>query len=130
MIVGGIAPLHIGIKAVVGSTAFVLLLQPGFGRFLPLPVYLHDAVCPELHVGMDKDLQAVGAVLQNKVGAASYDDAGLFFHKLPDDPVLQLPEQILVGGAEAAVGEGRGEETAGGVCCLQRSDREPPAQCC
>ena len=30
-------------------------------------------------------------------------------------PVLQLPEQILVGGAEAAVGEGRGEEAAGSV---------------
>ena len=31
MIVGGIAPLHIGIEAVVGGAALVLLLQPGFG---------------------------------------------------------------------------------------------------
>lgn len=63
MIVGGIAPLHIGIEAVVGGAAFILLLQTGFGRFLPLPVDPHDAVCPELNVGMDEDLQAVGAVL-------------------------------------------------------------------
>ena len=64
---------------------------------------------------MDKDLQAIGAVLQDKIGAASYDDAGLFFCQLPDDPVLQLPEQVLVGEAEAAAGKGRGKETAGGV---------------
>ena len=31
MIVGGIAPLHIGIEAVVGGAALILLLQPGFG---------------------------------------------------------------------------------------------------
>ena len=101
MIVGGIAPFHIGVEAIVGSAAFVLFLQTGFGRFLPFPVDPHDAVCPELHVRMDEYLQAVGAILQDKVGAASYDDTGLFFRKLPDDPVLQLPEQILVGGAEA-----------------------------
>ena len=114
MIVGGIAPVHIGIEAVIGGTALILFLQPGFGRFLPLPIDPHDAVSPELHVRVDKDLQAVGAVLQDKIGAASYDDAGLFFCQLPDDPVLQLPEQVLVGGAKAAVGEGRGEKAAGG----------------
>ena len=31
MIVGGIAPLHIGIKAVISSAALILLLQTGFG---------------------------------------------------------------------------------------------------
>ena len=115
MIVSGIAPFHIGIEAVIGGTALILLLQTGFGRFLPLAVDPHDAVSPELHVRVDKDLQAVGAVLQDKIGAASYDDAGLFFCQLPDDPVLQLPEQVLVGEAEAAAGKGRGKETAGGV---------------
>ncbi len=93
----------------------ILLLQTGFGRFLPFPIDPHDAVSPELHVRVDKDLQAVGAVLQDKIGAASYDDAGLFFCQLPDDPVLQLPEQVLVSGTEAAVSEGRGEEAAGSV---------------
>ena len=96
MVVGSIAPLHIGIEAVVGSAALILLLQTGLGRFLPLAVDPHDAVSPELHVRVDKDLQAVGVVLQDKIGAASYDDAGLFFCQLPDDPVLQLPEQVLV----------------------------------
>ena len=115
MIVGGIAPLHIGIKAVISSAALILLLQTGFGRFLPFPIDPHDAVSPELHVRVDKDLQAVGAVLQDKIGAASYDDAGLFFCQLPDDPILQLPEQVLVGGAKTAVGEGRGKEAAGSV---------------
>ena len=83
MIVGGIAPVHIGVEAVVGGAALVLLLQPGFGRFLPLAVDPHDAVCPELQVGVDKDLQAVGAVLQDKIGAAPHDDAGLFFLPVP-----------------------------------------------
>ena len=115
MIVGGIAPFHIGVEAVVSGAAFVLLLQSGFGRFLPLPVDPHDAVCPEFHVGVDKDFQAVGAVLQDKIGAASHDDAGVLFRQLPDNPVLQLPEKVLVGGAKAAVSEGRGEEAAGGI---------------
>ena len=115
MVVGGIAPFHIGVEAVIGGTALIFFLQSGFGRFLPLPIDLHDAVSTELHVCVDIDLQAVGAVLQNKIGAASHDDAGLFFRQLPDDPVLQLPEQVLVGGAKAAVGEGRGEEAAGSV---------------
>lgn len=115
MIVGGIAPFHIGVEAVVSRTALVLFLQTGFGRFLPLPIDPHDAVSTELHVRMDKDLQAVGAVLQDEVGAAPHNDAGLFFRQLSDEPVLQLPEQVLVGGAKAAVGEGRGKEAAGGV---------------
>ena len=63
MIVGGIAPVHIGVEAVVGGTAFIFFLQPGLVRFLPLPVDPHDAVSPELHIRMDKDFQAVGAVL-------------------------------------------------------------------
>ena len=79
MIVGGIAPVHIGVEAVVGGAALVLLLQTSFGRFLPFPIDPHDAVSPELHVRVDKDLQAVGAALQDKIGAASHDDAGLFF---------------------------------------------------
>ena len=115
MIVGGIAPLHIGIKAVISSAALILLLQTGLRAILPFPIDPHDAVSPELHVRVDKDLQAIGAFLQDKIGAASYDDAGLFFCQLPDDPVLQLPEQVLVSGTEAAVSEGRGEEAAGSV---------------
>ena len=63
MIVGGIAPVHIGIEAVVGGAALIFFLQPDFGRFLPLAVDPHDAVSPELHVRVDKDFQAVGAVL-------------------------------------------------------------------
>ena len=47
MIVGGIALLHIGVEAIVGGTALVLLLQTGFGRFLPFPIDPHDAVSPE-----------------------------------------------------------------------------------
>ena len=63
MIVGGIAPFHIGVEAVLVSDALVLLLQAGFGRFFPLSVDSHNTVCPEFHVGVDKDFQAVGAVL-------------------------------------------------------------------
>ena len=88
------------------------------GDFSPLAVDPHDAVCPELQVGVDKDLQAVGAVLQDKIGAAPHDDAGLFFCQFPDDSVLQLPKQVLVSETEAAVGEGRSKEAAGG-CTLR-----------
>ena len=63
MIVGSIAPFHIGVEAVISGTAFIFFLQPGFGRFFPFPVDPHDAVSPELQVGVDKDLQAVGLIL-------------------------------------------------------------------
>ena len=53
--------------------------------------------------------------MQDEVGAAPHDDAGLFFCQFPDDPVLQLPKQVLVSETEAAVGEGRSKEAAGGV---------------
>ena len=88
-------------------------LQPGFGRFLPLAVDPHDAVCPELQVGVDKDLQAVGAVLQDKIGAAPHDDVDSFSANL-DDPVLQLPKQVPRRPKLRSV-KAEAREAAGGV---------------
>ena len=64
---------------------------------------------------MDKDLEALGPVLQNVVRATAHDDAGPFCGKVCDDLVLPLPQDILVGGAEHPVRESVREETAGSV---------------
>ena len=99
----------------VGGAALVLVLQTLLGGLLPLTVDLDDALGTELHIRMDEDLQAVGLVLQDVIGAAADDDAGAFFGQSGDDLILVRPENVLVGGAEHPVGEGGGEETAGGI---------------
>ena len=58
---------------------------------LPLTVDLHDALGAERQIRMDKDLQAVGLVLQDVIGAAADDDAGPLFGKLADDAALNFP---------------------------------------
>ena len=108
MIVGGIAPVHIGVEAVVGGAALVLLLQPSFGRFLPLPVDTHDAVCPELHVRVDEHLQAVFPVSQDIVAAPAHDDAGTLVGQLPYH--VGLGEEGLVADGDAVAGHGGGPD--------------------
>ena len=49
-------------------------------------------------------------VLQDEVGAAPHDDAGLFFCQFPDDPVLQLPKQVQMCIRDSCIG-GRGRQT-------------------
>ena len=115
MIIGCIAPFHIGIEAVISGTAFVFLFQPGLRGFLAFAINAHDAVCPELHIGVDKDFQAVCPVAENVIGAAANNDARLLFGKVTDDLILQFPKIVAVGRAEAAVKQGRGEEATGGI---------------
>lgn len=42
-----VSPLHIGIEAMVGCTALILILQALLRGFLPLPIFLDDPLCPE-----------------------------------------------------------------------------------
>lgn len=109
------SPLHIGIEPVVGRAALILVAQTLFGRGFALAVHLDDALGAEFHVGMDKDFKTVGGIAQDVVGAAANDDARFFLGKIGDDLVLDFPQIILVGGAESAVPERRGQTTAGCV---------------
>lgn len=50
VVVLGVTPFHIGVKAVVGGAALVLVLQTLLGGLLPLTVDLDDALGTELHI--------------------------------------------------------------------------------
>ena len=91
VVILGVAPLHVGVEAVIRRPALVLIPQALLRGLLPLAVDLHDAVGAERHIRMDKDLQAVCLILQNVVRAAAHDDAGTFFGQFRDDIVLMLP---------------------------------------
>ena len=86
-----VAPLHVRVEAVIGRAALVLVAQALLGRLLALAVDLDDALGAERHIRVDKDLEALGLVLQNVVRTAADDDAGPLFGKLADDAALNFP---------------------------------------
>ena len=113
IIVLSVAPLHVGIEPVVGRPAFVLLFQPLLRGGLPLAVHLHDPLGTEVHIGVDKHPQAVGLAPEDIVGTPAHNDAGLLLRQFGDDPALDLPEIVLVGGTCGTVGKGGGQYPAG-----------------
>ena len=76
-----VAPLHVRVEAVIGRAALVLVAQALLGRLLALAVDLDDALGAERHIRVDKDLEALGLVLQNVVRAAADDDTGALFRQ-------------------------------------------------
>ena len=91
MVILRVAPLHVRVEAVIGRAALVLVAQALLGRLLALAVDLDDALGAERHIRVDKDLEALGLVLQNVVRAAADDDTGALFGKLADDAALNFP---------------------------------------
>lgn len=63
VVVLGVTPLYVGVEAMIGGAALVLIPQTLLRGLLPLAVDLHDALGTEFQIRMDKDLQAVRRVL-------------------------------------------------------------------
>lgn len=103
-----VTPLHIGIKAVIGCTALVFVLQTLLRGLLPLPVHFYNPLRPEGHVCVDKDPQAVRFVPENVVRAPAYNDAGALLCQLGDDLILDLPEVVRIVGPGGTVRKGGG----------------------
>lgn len=78
VVILSVSPLHVGVEAVIGGPAFILIPQAFLRGLLPFTVHFDDALSPELHICVDKDLQAVRLVLQNIVGTAANNDAWAF----------------------------------------------------
>ena len=53
----------------------------------------------EVHAGVDKGVQTVGAVLQNVVGAPANNDAGTLVCQIPNDVMLDGPQKVSGGHA-------------------------------
>ena len=83
MVILGAAPFHVGIEAVIGCPALILVPQAILRGLFPLAIYLNDAFCAVLHIGMDKNFQAIRLILQNEVGTAADDTAPLPFRSAP-----------------------------------------------
>lgn len=108
-------PFLAGVEAIIGASALILILQPLLRSLGPLAVLFHNALCPEGHICMNEDLQNIGTVLQDKVRTPADNDAGAFLCQIRNDIALNLPENILVGGAAVAVCQQRVQEAAGGI---------------
>ena len=115
MVVLGLSPLFVRIKAMVGSPALVFVLQPLLRGSVPLTVDLHNPLCPEVQVCVNKDLPAICRVPEAVIRAAAHDDTGPLPGKLCNDLILDCPQIIFVGGAIDAVGEDIGKHAAGGI---------------
>lgn len=110
-----LAPFLAGVEAIIGASALILILQPLLRSLGPLAVLFHNALCPEGHVCMNEDLQHIRTVLQDKVRTPADNDAGALLCQIRNDIALNLPENILVGGAAVAVCQQRVQEAAGGI---------------
>lgn len=110
-----LAPFLAGVEAIIGASALILILQPLLRSLGPLAVLFHNALCPEGHICMNEDLQNIGTVLQDKVRTPADNDAGALLCQIRNDIALNLPENILVGGAAVAVCQQRVQEAAGGI---------------
>lgn len=110
-----LAPFLAGVEAIIGASALILILQPLLQGLGPLAILFHNALCPEGHICMNEDLQNIGTVLQDKVRTPADNDAGALLCQIRNDIALNLPENILVGGAAVAVCQQRVQEAAGGI---------------
>lgn len=110
-----LAPFLAGVEAIIGASALILILQPLLRGLGPLAILFHNALCPEGHVCMNEDLQNIGTVLQDKVRTPADNDAGVLLCQIRNDIALNLPENILVGGAAVAVCQQRVQKAAGGI---------------
>ena len=108
-------PFLAGVEAIIGASALILILQPLLRGLGLLAVLFHNALCPEGHICMNEDLQNIGTVLQDKVRTPADNDAGALLCQIRNDIALNLPEDVLIGGAAVAVCQQRVQEAAGGI---------------
>lgn len=108
-------PFLAGVEAIIGASALILILQPLLRSLSPLAVLFYNALCPEGHVCMNEDLQHIGTVLQDKVRTPADNDAGALLCQIRNDISLNLPEDVLIGGAAVAVCQQRVQKAAGGI---------------
>lgn len=108
-------PFLAGVEAIIGASALILILQPLLRSLGPLAVLFHNALCPEGHICMNEDLQHIRTVLQDKVRTPADNDAGALLYQIRNDIALNLPEDVLVGGAAVAVCQQRVQKAAGGI---------------
>lgn len=108
-------PFLAGVKAIIVASALILNLQPLLRSLGPLAVLFHNTLCPEGHICMNEDLQNIGTVLQDKVRTPADNDAGALLCQIRNDIALNLPENVLIGGAAVAVCQQRVQKAAGGV---------------
>lgn len=118
-------PFLAGVEAIIGASA--LILQPLLQSLGPLAVLFHNALCPEGHICMNEDLQNIGTVLQDKVRTPADNDAEALLCQIRNDIALNLPENILVGGAAVAVCQQRVQEAAGGTALPAAAQSGQPA---
>lgn len=106
MIVLGLPPVSLCVEVVIGCAVAVGHFDVGFGFCFATLFALHDAPDALGKRGVDKEVETVGMLAQNVVGAAAHDDTWSGVGHLADD--VALGKEHLVGqrhrlGQEAVI---------------------------
>ena len=117
VVVGGHAPLPIGVEAVVVPSAVVLVLDALGNGLVGGTVLSQNALGAVLVVGVDEDVEAILPILQNVVGATAHDDARLLVGQIADHLGLRLVELLVDRGVAVSTCRAHGElvQEAAGV---------------
>ena len=111
MIASGIAPFLAGVIIIIAGTFLIRLanhIRCFLFRYLKT---LHDMIDAELHIGMDKDAQAVWMIGQCVICASADDNTGFLFCKIFD--CLKLCKENLV--VQRHIQKRSGTVTADGI---------------
>ena len=82
IIVPGVTPDTARVVVVVDFAALVFLVQTGNRTLFRLAVQLHNALCTEFRIGVDKGVQAILAILENIVCVSAHNYAGTLVGQL------------------------------------------------
>ena len=117
IVVGGHTPLAVGVEAVVVAAAVVLVLDALGDGLVGGAVLLQDPLGAMLVARVDEDVEAVGAVAEDVVGATAHDDAGLLVGDVLDHLGLGLVELLVDRGVAVGARGAHGQlvEEAVGV---------------
>ena len=84
----GPSPFHIGIKPVIGCAALVFVAQTLLGCLSAFAIFLHNALCTELNVCMNKNTQQLRLVTQDIICAPTHNETVVMLsHKKPDSVI-------------------------------------------
>ena len=108
VVVLGHTPGAAGVVLIVHTAALVLFGQTLLGALLGFAVQSDDPVSLGCGIGMDKDMEDIGTVLQYVVSVTANDDTGTLLSQLQDHVALDVPQEVGCGKAVHDTGDALG----------------------
>ena len=88
------APGSSGVMLIIYPATLIFFLQTRLRTLFRVAIKTYNAVCTEIHVGIDIGVEAVIPVLQDIVGVSAYDYTGTLLCYLQDHATLDVPQKV------------------------------------